>query len=186
MPTDEGPRLEVVGPEHAAAYLDMVDDFERAGVFYGWNDVETARADFAAFTRDLAAEARGEGLEPGVCAQTTYILLDASGRALGEIRLRLDPGATEDEMLASNGHIGYNVRPSARGRGVATRMLALVLERARAAGLARVMLPVENQNPASVRVIERNGGRLTRRFTDPTTGDLISVYWITLGGRALP
>jgi predicted acetyltransferase len=89
-------------------------------------------------------------------------------------------------VLASNGHIGYNVRPSARGQDAATRMLALVLERARAAGLARVMPPIENENPASVRVIERNGGRMTRQFTDPRTGDLISVYWIALGERALP
>ena len=173
--------LEAVGPEHAAAYLDMVDDFERAGVFYGWNDAETARTDFATFARDLAAEARGENLPPGVCAQTTYILLDASGRALGEIRFRPNPGATEDEMLAQNGHIGYNVRPSARNRGVATHMLALTLERARAAGLQRVVLPIENENPASVRVIERNGGRLTRRITDPKTGAVTSVYWIELG-----
>lgn len=180
MSLDEPVHLEAVGPEHGAAYLDMVADFERAGDLYGWNDAETARADFAAFARDLAAETAGEGLPPGICAQTTYILLDASGRALGEIRLRPDPGATEEEMLASNGHIGYNVRPSARNQGTATRMLALVLERARAVGLARVMLPVENENPASVRVIERNGGRFTRRVADSSSGDVTSVYWIEL------
>lgn len=175
---DEPLTLVEVGLERRAAYLDMVDDFERSGTFYGWNDAEMAQADFGAFVRDLAAEARGEGLPEGVPAQTTYIALDGAGRALGEIRLRLDPGETEDEILAANGHIGYNVRPSARNRGVATRMLALVLERARAAGLKRVMLPVENENPASVRVIERNGGRLTRRVADTHGGNLVSVYWI--------
>ena len=180
---DDGLRLEAVGPQHAAAYLDMVADFERAGEFYGWNDAETARADFAAFARDLAAEARGDRLPPGVCAQTTYILLDAGGRALGEIRLRPDPGGTEEEVLASNGHIGYNVRPSARGRGAATRMLGLALERARAAGLARVMLPVEGENPASVRVITSNGGSLASRIVDPATGAAIAIYWIELESR---
>jgi predicted acetyltransferase len=173
-------RLAEVALEHEAAYLDMVADFERAGVFYGWNDVETARADFAAFVADLGREARGEGLPPGVPAQTTFIALDADGLALGEIRFRPDPGATEDEMLGANGHIGYNVRPSARNRGVATRMLALTLERARAAGVRRVVLPVASENSASVRVIERNGGRLTRRFNDPESGELTSVYWIEL------
>lgn len=180
MAEDESLRLEEVSLEHEAAYLDMVADFERAGEFYGWNDAETAWADFAAFARDLAAEARGEGLPPGVPAQTTYILLDASGRALGEIRFRADPGATEEEMLANNGHIGYNVRPSARGRGYATRMLALTLDRARAVGLARVLLPVKDDNLASARVVERNGGRLARRVIDPESGDLMRVYWIEL------
>jgi predicted acetyltransferase len=172
--------LVAVGPKHEAAYLDMVADFEDAGELYGWNDAETARADFAAFARDLAAEARGEGLPPGVPAQTTYILLDAEGRALGELRFRAEPGATEDQMLASNGHIGYNVRPSARGQGYATRMLALALERACATGLARVMLPVKDDNLASVRVVERNGGQLERRVTDPESGDVMRVFWIEL------
>ena len=83
-------------------------------------------------------------------------------------------------MLAANGHAGYNVRPSARGRGYATRMLGLILERARAAGLARVMLPVEGDNPASARVIERNGGRLKRQVVDPESGEVTRVFWIEL------
>ena len=180
---DDAPRLErleEVSPAHEAAYLDMVADFERAGEGYGWNDAETARADFAAFVRDLAREARGEGLPPGICAQTTYILVDANGRALSEIRFRPEPGDDLDALLAANGHLGYNVRPSARGKGYATRMLALALERARAAGLARVMLPVKDDNLASARVVERNGGRLERRAVDLDNGDLMRIYWIAL------
>ncbi len=65
----------------------------------------------------MAAEARGEELPLGVPAQTTSILLNADGRALGELRFRPNPRAREEEMLAANGHIGYNVRPSSRGQG---------------------------------------------------------------------
>jgi predicted acetyltransferase len=158
----------------------MVADFEREGEFYGWNDVETARNDWPAFIADLEREARGEGLPPGICAQITLVALDGAGRALGEIRLRPDPQVDEETILANNGHIGYNVRPTARNRGVATRMLALVLKRAQAGGLRRVMLTVEGENPASVQVITRNGGQLTRQFNDPKTGDVTAVYWIEL------
>jgi predicted acetyltransferase len=172
--------LEQVALPHRAAYLDMVDDFERDGELYGWNDAETARNDWAAFVVDVEREARGEGLPAGVCAQDTFIALDSFGRALGEIRLRPDPHVSEETILANHGHIGYNIRPTARGRGVATRMLALTLERARAAGLRRVMLTIEGENPASVKVIMRNGGQLTRRFIDPETGDMTAVYWIEL------
>ncbi len=42
------------------------------------------------------------------------------------------------------------------------------------------MLPVEGDNPASARVIKRNGGRLARRVEDPETYTLTHVYWIKM------
>jgi predicted acetyltransferase len=168
--------LEVLGLAHRAAYLDMVSEFERTGGGYPYNDAALAQVDFAAFIRDLQAEARGEGLPSDVAAQTTYVLLRGDGRALGEIRLRAAPLPPIEQ---GNGHIGYNVRPSERNKGLATTMLALALERAHALGLPRVMLPVEGENPASIRVIERNGGRLERRITQ-ADGEVVSIFWIDL------
>ena len=63
-----------------------------------------------------------------------------------------------DLLLQEGGHIGYAVRPSRRGRGHATRALALALGRARELGLERVLLTCEEDNTASARTIERNGG----------------------------
>lgn len=62
------------------------------------------------------------------------------------------------------GHIGYAVVPWKRGRGYATRALALLLPEARARGLRLVELTTEPENLASRRSIERNGGRLVERF----------------------
>ncbi len=166
--------LEVLGLEHRDAYLDMISEFEHTGEGYPYNDAELAQTDYAAFIRDLQAEASGEGLPQDVAAQTTSILLDTDGRALGEIRFRATPIAPIEQ---GNGHIGYNVRPSARNDGYATTMLSLLLERACALGLRRVMLPVEGEKPASVHVIERNGGRLERRITRPD-GEVVSIFWI--------
>src|SRR5690242_5080380 len=131
-----GTALSEITPELAAAYLDMVDEFEAAGEGYGWNDVELARRDFAAFVDDLRNESLGIGLPPDIVPQTTYVLIDREGRALGEIRFR--PRLTQP-FEQHNGHIGYNIRPHQRGKGYATRMLALVLAKARALGLGRVM-----------------------------------------------
>lgn len=171
-----GMSLAEITPDMASAYLAMVDDFEAAGEQYPFNDVETACRDFAAFADDLRNEALGIGLPPDVVPQTTYILIDSDGRALGEIRLR--PRLTPP-FERHNGHIGYNVRPGERGKGYATRMLALALEKARALGLESVMLPVKGENPASVRVIEKNGGILERRATDDMGGS-VAIYWIAL------
>lgn len=163
--------------DQAAAYLDMVEEFEAAGEGYPFNDAELARRDFAAFTDDLRNESLGVDLPPGIVPQTTYVLLDGDGRALGEIRLR--PYLTPP-FERHNGHIGYNVRPAERGKGYATRMLALALDKARALGLERVMLPVEGENPASVRVIAKNGGKLERRIVDEESSQLVALYWIAL------
>lgn len=171
-----GTALAQITPELAAAYLAMVSEFEEAGEGYPWNDADLAKRDFAAFVDDLRNESLGIGLPPGIVPQTTYVLLDGAGQALGEIRFR--PHLTEP-FEQHHGHIGYNVRPRQRGKGYATRMLALALDEARALDLESVMLPVEGKNPASVRVIEKNGGALERHYIDDS-GVLVSIYWIAL------
>lgn len=57
------------------------------------------------------------------------------------------------------GHIGYDIRPSARRQGHGTAILALALGRARALGLRGVLLTCDEDNLGSVRIIEDNGGR---------------------------
>jgi predicted acetyltransferase len=80
------------------------------------------------------------------------------------------------------GHIGYVVRPSARGQGHASAMLAGMLDHCRAAlPLDRVLLTVNSKNPASIRVIEKNGGVLGDTIPHPfIEGDLNRRYWIAL------
>jgi predicted acetyltransferase len=73
---------------------------------------------------------------------------------LGGIALRPFPN---DQVLRV-GHIGYGVRPSARGRGVATWALGQALNHAHEAGLRRVLLVCLDDNAASVKTIERHGG----------------------------
>jgi predicted acetyltransferase len=78
-------------------------------------------------------------------------------RFLGRARLnlRLTPELTE-----FGGHIGYDIRPTARGQGHATALLRAVLATAGEAGLDRALLTCAPDNHASQRVIERNGGVL--------------------------
>lgn len=76
------------------------------------------------------------------------------------------------------GHVGYGVRPSARGRGLATWALGAVLPQAREAGLERVLLVCLEDNVASRRTIERHGGVL-EGVVDDEHGRL-ARYWIDL------
>jgi predicted acetyltransferase len=61
------------------------------------------------------------------------------------------------------GHIGYDVRPSARRRGHATAMLAAAIPVARGLGIDSVLVTRDHANIASRKVIETNGGVLDQR-----------------------
>ena len=84
----------------------------------------------------------------------------------GSISLRWAPGsaALPPHVL---GHIGYAVVPWKRGKGAATRGLALILPEAWALGLAHVDLTTDPENLASQKVILGNGGELVERFRKP-------------------
>jgi predicted acetyltransferase len=64
------------------------------------------------------------------------------------------------------GDIGYAVVPWKRGRGYASRALALTLPAARDYGLTYVELITDPDNIPSQRVIEACGGKLVERFRE--------------------
>jgi predicted acetyltransferase len=105
----------------------------------------------------------------------TYWWITEEDTCLGAISLR---HALNDFLLRAGGHIGYGIRPSARGRGLATWALRSVLPRARALGLDQVLVTCDDSNPASARVIEKAGGVL-EDVRDTELG-LTRRYWITL------
>lgn len=82
----------------------------------------------------------------------------------GHIGLRWKPG-TEALPPTCSGHIGYAVVPWRQGEGLATAALLNVLPEARAVGLGYVVLTTSPDNPASVRVIEKAGGKLVGSHT---------------------
>ncbi|MFC8043671.1 GNAT family N-acetyltransferase [Nocardia sp. NPDC057353] len=136
-------------------------------------DEVTSAAGFAAWVRRLAAES----------GQCTYRWIVEDGQLLGAIALR---HGTDGAVLRA-GHIGYGVRPSARGRGVASWALARMLTVARERGMGRVLLVCADGNAASARTIERAGGVL-ESVRDTELGPA-RRYWIALdrrGGRAAP
>ena len=79
-------------------------------------------------------------------------------RYIGSIQLRHE---LNDFLHEVGGHIGYSVRPSERGNGIATAALHRVLHHAAAdIGLTRVLITCDENNTASRRVIEKCRGRL--------------------------
>jgi predicted acetyltransferase len=83
-------------------------------------------------------------------------------------------------LLEEGGHIGYSVRPSRRGQGHAVRALALAVRRSAELGLDRVLLTCDDDNRASARTIEHNGGV----YEDTRNGR--RRYWIATGLSGAP
>lgn len=101
--------------------------------------------------------ARGIGLPPGAVGQISFFLWDGEA-VVGLFRLR--PRLPE-EWRERAGHIGYVIRPEYRGRGYATRGLALAMEKAWALiPEQELWFTVHRDNPASRRVLEKNGASL--------------------------
>ena len=138
------------------------------------DDADSA-AGFARWVGRLAGQAdtsrpAGEGR-----VHASYWWIAEDGTYLGAITLRHE---LNDFLLRAGGHIGYGIRPSARGRGLATWALQSVLVKAPALGLRKVLLTCGDSNLASARVIEKTGGVL--EDVRETELGLTRRYWITL------
>ncbi|WP_179278235.1 GNAT family N-acetyltransferase [Rhodococcus sp. 15-649-2-2] len=89
----------------------------------------------------------------------TYRWMVEGERVLGGIALR--HGTEKD--IERLGHLGYGVRPSERGRGVATGALADMLEVAASLGFSEITAVCEVDNCASIATLEHAGGELLDR-----------------------
>jgi len=78
------------------------------------------------------------------------------------------------------GHIGFNIRPSERRRGYGTAILALTLEKAKELRLKRVLVTCDDNNVASAKIIEKNGGILEDKYWNDELEQPKRRYWIEL------
>ena len=162
--------------ELAAELLSMAREYQSAGD----HRYQSAVEDLPAYFRSLMNYAEGINLPPGGVRSSTFWLV--SGRRLiGRSSLRHH---LTTELEHEGGHIGYDIRPSERGKGYGTLILQLTLGRARGIGLRRVFITCDTDNVASAKVIEKNGGKLHGQVASHRSGKIISQYWVELFDRS--
>jgi predicted acetyltransferase len=138
------------------------------------DDVDSP-AGFAAWVERLRSEEDPAVPPVAEWVHCTYRWIVEDDRYLGAVALRHE---LNEWLINVGGHIGYGVRPSARGRGLASWALGPTLETARSLGLERVLITCRPDNVASARTIEKHGGVLEDvRNTGP---DRVKRYWIAL------
>ena len=136
-------KLELLGEAHLGAVAAMLSDPD---VLRFTRVPDPTPADFPQQWLALYEAGRRDGTREGFAA------FDADGRFVG---LALAFGIDREEGEAE---LGYIVAPAERGRGLATAMLRALTEWAFAeAGVERIRLVVDVENPASLRAAERAG-----------------------------
>ena len=121
----------------------------------------------------------GRNLKPGY-VRMTMLWLVRDDRFIGEVGIRheLTPALTQYA-----GHIGYGIRPSEEGKGYGTIQLAMALQFCREElHLTRVLITCDDDNQASARVIEKNGGVLENKVINELDRGAVLTrrYWISL------
>lgn len=109
-------------------------------------------------------------LPEGFVSSSTYVLL-VDNQIVGMIDIRHE---LNEGLLKTGGHIGYSVRPSKRQQGYASEMLKLGLEKCRELGIYKVLVTCLEDNIASKKTIEKNGGVFENCI------EHYFRYWITL------
>ncbi len=141
-----------------AAFADMIDDYVVAGTpFLGITDPSL----FAYFVRTCVKHSAGIGLSAKTSPYTRYFLTDETGAvfAQGDLRHR----KTQHNLLFA-GQLGYGVPPSHRRCGYGTIMCTKLLEKAAEQGFSSLIITCRDDNLASAKIIEKNGGILLNKI----------------------
>ena len=153
-----------------ASFLAALAEYQREGRY---QDLDAAllgdAAAFAQYVQGLRAQALPETPRPEGWVSVTTLWWTDGDEYVGRLSIR---HSLTDDLRRVGGHIGYEVRPSARGCGHATQMLAAALPVAAAMGIDPALVTCDAANIASRRVIEHNGGRLENE------GDGELHFWV--------
>lgn len=137
------------------------------GGFSGWEEID----DYERWLAYIASPAGTNWLGYAKVADSVFIA-SVGGAPVGILQLRHE---LNEFLEAGGGHIGYAVAPDCWGRGYASEMLRLGLEELRRLGVRPVLVCCAEDNPASRRVIEKNGGRYAN--SRPWAGKVARRYY---------
>jgi len=164
-------------PRWRGSFLEALAEF-KAEDRYGYLDAATLAADFEGFVKSVR---RGELRDPRLprTANPLLTLWLVDGETyLGRVNFRRE---LDEWQRTHAGHIGYDLRPSARGQGLGHAALRLALAYARdRLALSRVLLICNPANIASENVIRAAGGVFSGEFIFEDWPRPLRHFWIDL------
>lgn len=122
---------------------------------FGYPKVKSAR-EFKIYLKRLDDFRNERNVPNGFVPVSAFWLTDGENYlGSGDVRHFLN-----ESLLTFGGHIGYSIRPQLWGRGLGTIQLSLLLDEARKLDISVARITCFDDNIASARVIEKNGGVL--------------------------
>lgn len=152
------PRLVVPDSGMREAFLRMFADYQAFGERDWCDAAALATTDFTAYVSEIRGEADGLGISSD-WAPTSHFWMEAGDDLIGTLRIRhfLTPA-----VEARAGHLGYDIAPSFRGRGLGHAILDLGLIESVNLGIADVLAICSAGNSPSRRIIEKRGGSIEK------------------------
>lgn len=158
-------------------YLDseLIPGIDR---FEGIRDFEKLdKVSFEEWIDNLEKSKDGKNLPSSYSPHTLYLAMNDEEKLVGAIGLRWKKVPT---LMTFGGLIGYSIRPSQRGKGYASEMLKLALEKFKSTDIDNVLITCKDFNVASKKVIEKNGGVFEDVYINEEDGFKYLRYWIKI------
>ena len=165
----------LVEPTHQYkdSFLAGLREFQQEGLLLNYN-LSALEHDFSLFLTQTRNEQDSTKIPPDTVPTTRYWLID-NDQFIGHLSIRHRLNAF---LLKVAGHIGYQVRPSMRGRGYGNLILHLGVQKAHAYGISPILVTCDETNLASKKVIEYNGGQFENAVTIDGSPIKKLRYWI--------
>ncbi|RTE02376.1 GNAT family N-acetyltransferase [Paenibacillus whitsoniae] len=160
------------------AYLSFYEDWKSTGEDIVPWVVEREPYDFAGMLDFLySQDVEDKIVDDTFVPHSTYWLLDHdNNKIIGAVNIR---HRLNRKLFNCGGHVGYGIRPSERGKGYASILLALTLEIIKEMAIEKVLLVCDRGNHASEKTIIKNGGQFESEYTEDD-GNVVRRFWIQL------
>lgn len=114
-----------------------------------------------------------KNLPKGRVPESTFWMIDEKDLYIGRIAVK---HSLTKNLEKFGGHIAYDIRPSKRQKGYASKMLTLGLTEAHKLGLNKVLITCYKDNIASQKVIKKAGGYDQQE--NLVKGRWVLRYWV--------
>lgn len=157
------------------AFEKLLDEWDGAFGFSLLYDL-VAEKDFQSYLKIISDIRDGKNLTDNYVPVTSLFAFE-NDVIVGKVSVR---HYLNQHLENYGGHIGYTVLPDFRRQGHATEMLRQSLNFCRVVGIKKALLICDEENSASAKVIQNNGGVLENIY-EPLDGSPKKMrFWIQL------
>lgn len=156
------------------AFRKAVEEFKKTDPHFEFAFRYDPQGNFADYVELLEDWSKGKRL-PEAWVPHTYLVAVVDNEIVGRISIRHELNGFLRQI---GGHVGYGVLSDHRGKGYASEMMKEGLRILKKLQVEKVLVTCDDSNVGSIRVIEKNGGKLEGLIHPPDLKEPKRRYWI--------